>query len=483
MPKKLDREREALIYESASLRMVFDPSDGGRAARIEKLDCPSEETVSFGFSLNGRKPDMRNLELESGLVMASSTAGHGLGLEIRADGEEGDVCALTISVRNRTLQAVPYDFRLDWTGLRVLAPNALAGNGIVAVIESTPPRGVEQEGSRSIYPEERALAPRCSDVVRIAFMPGDCPERPTRVTRAGCLTITEVDLSLLPFQSSSGAKLILQTTDGRTMDTRADLVRGCELRYGLDEIGGQPSAFAVLDDKRRTLLRYERDSGPAAAQVPAWEYSEAPSEEQLTEWETSPPARFWVANHRARAAFRRGAFREAADECEQALLYNGDDPITWIERAVALRHAGLDDESAPELPNAHWLAPLDPMLRAESFLRGDGAAELLRPLAAYPEEIAEAACAYLDLGLYEDAARWLAAADQIESRPLFGYLFAFCALQAPNMKAEAAAAVMAADALPRVGPFPWRGVEKTVFATLMETFPDDPELTYYAGKL
>ena len=91
-------------------------------------------------------------------------------------------------------------------------------------------------------------------------------------------------------------------------------------------------------------------------------------------------------------------------------MYNADDPLLWWGKAVALRLAGEDNEQ--ELLNAHFLAPLEPALRAESFLsqpiNPDGApSPLLASLAENPEEFIEVACLLIDCGLFDQASRWI----------------------------------------------------------------------------
>src|SRR5207237_1444363 len=91
-----------------------------------------------------------------------------------------------------------------------------------------------------------------------------------------------------------------------------------------------------------------------------------------------------------------GDFAEADQRLEQALLYNAEDHLAWWMKAMAKRLSGEAAEEVPELLNAHYLAPLEPALRAESFLAQPVSMDrepnpLLKPLAEYPESFVEVA--------------------------------------------------------------------------------------------
>ena len=118
-----------------------------------------------------------------------------------------------------------------------------------------------------------------------------------------------------------------------------------------------------------------------------------------------------VVDHRAAAhvALARehiaaGEFSRAEERLEEALLFNGDDPLAWWLKGAIRRHLGSLEEG-PELPNAHYLAPMEPVLRAEAlFTQPEGESSepnaLILPLADHPDLLAECALRLLEAGLF-----------------------------------------------------------------------------------
>ena len=160
----------------------------------------------------------------------------------------------------------------------------------------------------------------------------------------------------------------------------------------------------------------------------------------------------------------RGDPESAVHHLEAALGYNAEDALAWWLKAVAQRLASIEDPDAPELPNAHFLSPLEPLLRAEAFLaqgssRSAEPSPLLAPLAAFPDHALEAVAMILDCGLWKEAARLLDELLRFEDLPLLRRLLAYCCLQAPGLQAEAADHARRAAKSPVRGPKPWRTVE------------------------
>ena len=151
---------------------------------------------------------------------------------------------------------------------------------------------------------------------------------------------------------------------------------------------------------------------------------------------------------------------------------------------MAARLRGV--EEGPELPNAHYLAPLEPVLRAAALLRQPhrdetSANPMLAPLMAVPSNFVEAACCLVEMGLFADAVRWLGEALRHIDLAVLRYLVAYCLLTGSRMEVEAAEQVAAAGRVTVSGPYPWRPIEKTALVALRKRFPGDRTLAEYAS--
>jgi hypothetical protein len=141
---------------------------------------------------------------------------------------------------------------------------------------------------------------------------------------------------------------------------------------------------------------------------------------------------------------------------------------------------GEEGESA-ELLNAHYLAPLEPALRAESFLSQPKRMEkdpsaLLKPMAEHPENFVEVACLLLEAGLHEQAAYWIDEALRHEDLPMLRFLLAYAHLTQSGLEYEAAAQVEAVAKSEMTPPFPWREIEWQALDALSRRFPAEARL-------
>jgi hypothetical protein len=271
---------------------------------------------------------------------------------------------------------------------------------------------------------------------------------------------------------------VLKTAKGLTLEAVADLTPGQALSYSTEEIGGLPVGFVILGAGRRELLRFPIQERDAGSSVPSFKY---PDREPVNPDSLlgEPATRYWGALLNARNAFRAGAYAEADQFLETALLFDGDDHLAWIEKAIALRLAGVESEDAPELPNAHFLAPLEPMLRAESFLSQSGldGKAFFEPLADAPNALIECACVYAELGLFEECARFIDAARSVSDLPMLCFLYAYCCVATDRLQTDAASAVGGVKRLEP--PYPWRPIERIALETLTKTFPTNEILAQY----
>jgi hypothetical protein len=183
-------------------------------------------------------------------------------------------------------------------------------------------------------------------------------------------------------------------------------------------------------------------------------------------------------------AARKGGDPKASDQkLEAALLTNSEDHLGWWLKGLVRRLGSLEDpeEERTEILNAHFLAPREPLLRAEGFLAqsqemGGEPNPMVGPLAAHPDAALEVIGAYLCLGLYDQATR---IGDEIlrhGENAMVRYLLAWSLLTGSRMTAEAAEQVAAAGSKPLAPPFPWRPLETRAIKELAERFPEDERL-------
>lgn len=188
----------------------------------------------------------------------------------------------------------------------------------------------------------------------------------------------------------------------------------------------------------------------------------------------------------AEAAARAGDREQADTEMERYLAYNAEDPLGWWLKAAIKRESGLDrTEDDRELPNAHYLAPLEPLLKAEAFLntpqaQGREPNPLLSGVAADPGQASGIVGAYLRHGLLPSAARL--ADELLRHRPnqMVHLLIAAAHIEHGSMEATAAEHVAAAEKLPIEPPFPYRPEEKAAVSRLAERFPDSQTISQLA---
>ncbi|HLK17173.1 MAG TPA: hypothetical protein VKT78_20385 [Fimbriimonadaceae bacterium] len=477
------RTVEGIVLENGFLACTFVPALGGRL--ISLIDKGSGQELLSGhgleITLDGHRRTnafgpVRAAVGESSIRMSEIGAPGGIGIDIVVSLADEAVLDIEIGFRNRTLAPVAWNPGWIWaeTGWQALweqpgavlyRPEADAG---IALLAEGPADWIVKGQSALRFEEPRILPPRWGVRIATRIVPFGGIGEPVHVTTVAALGIGESGLALQPRTGMPGSKLLLQTPGGQTLEAPADLDPATNLTYTFEELNGRPAAFAILNADRRECFLYPPPVGKAE-HLPA--QPEHPDPSDLTNLAAEPAYRYWVANLRTRDAFQAADFEEAHAQAEIALLFNGDDPLAWIEQAVAARHLEAEETDAPALPNAHYLAPLEPLLRAESLLAQSGldAKAFLAPLAEIPAELVEVACFYLERGLLEDSARFLDAALTVSDAPMLHLLHANVCLQNAATKADAASAVrLAAKIQP---PMPWRPIEMEALTELRRSFP------------
>ncbi|MEQ1820896.1 MAG: hypothetical protein ABL949_00105 [Fimbriimonadaceae bacterium] len=173
-------------------------------------------------------------------------------------------------------------------------------------------------------------------------------------------------------------------------------------------------------------------------------------------------------------AIRVGNAVAAESALNQAMTFNADDPWLWWLKSR------LDSENDEALPNAHFLSPFEPVLRAQGFLnQNHQVAEpspLVAPLAANPDALIDIACQLFELHDYESLSRWVDECLRHREVSMLRYLLADALFENSRMDVEAATNVRKASDSPINPPYPWREVEFMVLSRLLTRFPGDSRI-------
>lgn len=183
---------------------------------------------------------------------------------------------------------------------------------------------------------------------------------------------TEIALTGLPFAVD---RIRLRNAHGRTLlsNNPSERAESCQ---GL----AAPRSLATMLDDDSALASAERDHGSEHA----------------------------AAFARALLRMRKHDWEGSLELLADATILRGDNPLAWWAKAWCLRQ--LDGDPSQELANAHYLAPLDPVLRGDAYLAAPEATKpeaLLDAWGEDPQPYLEFADLLAHAGQSEPRARWL----------------------------------------------------------------------------
>lgn len=493
------RTFRTIILENPYLRATVIPGLGGRILSLhdKRTDTeilrrhPSLEprvggrrgvTIQEGIQLRldgeDRKNALGNVATqveEDGVWIAETSLADGLSFHLQLTMPE-DRAELRIEARilNRTLEPIRYDGELaiylgdgELQGRSFYSSERDAGLAIVPEDELF--QSWEMDGGTlrvRRFGQIGEIAGRQVDTWAVRLVP---VSKLVRLSGANSEAAAYLDDEVVRVQTASerlGHKLFLLTEDGQTLEAPADLYPEHVLEIPLTGLPSKPVALEIRDASRNAVLRIPEEPTPV-------------SEREILLGEA------WNIGSRATAFTRLGIlsmkgsqYGQADADFERSLLFNAEDPLCWWAKALAGRLLSpLEEEERPELLNAHFLAPLEPMLRAEAFLSQPLAGErdpnpLVAPLAENPEDLIEIACLLLEHGQTELASRWIDEALRHRDLAMLHLLLADSLLSHTRLEAEAAEHVAAAN---RVAgpPYPWRRIELAAIERLQKRFPND----------
>ncbi len=315
-----------------------------------------------------------------------------------------------------------------------------------------PPRGVDRHGLR--------VAPLAAPA-------------PLGLGPRGCVRLDDAGLLLQAFAPVSGTRVQLESEDGGTFQATMDLTGPLATRVPPESLPPGVVRVAWLDRDGLPIAQWPPASAPAVSPpgppAPDPRSAEALRRGDLWLAEADPSFRPAARIRLARRSLAQEDRPAARENLLDALNWNAEDALAWWESAALERLSGnLDDR--PQLENAHFLCPCDPLLRAEAFLsqpaqEGHGPNPLLKPFANDPESAAEAAERLIEAEQWESAAKFLDAALAWCDHGRLRLLLAWCLASRTRMAPEAARLLQ--EAREWGPPFPWRPSERRAVAEML----------------
>jgi tetratricopeptide (TPR) repeat protein len=342
----------------------------------------------------------------------------------------------------------------------------------------------------SRFAEPRSIGPRQLDTFRLKIVPFSGLGGLSSANSEAAGFVSREAIAVQSATQRLGHRLLVLTQSGQTLEANVDLYPERPLKIPASDFPEPVTALVLQDGSKREVLRVDEQEPPFAAPPKFISTNETrsvgpdASEDELRRLTFDPAYRHLAHTLLGYQALADKRYERAEHCFEQALLYNAEDHLVWWAKAMAARlRLGPGEENA-ELLNAHYLAPLEPALRAEGFLSqsqemGREANPLLAPLADMPEQFVEVAALLVEMGLNDQATRWIDEALRHVDLPMLRYLQAYCFLRASRMHVEAAEHLAAAGRIGFVAPYPWRAIERQALDKLHERFPNDETLTRY----
>jgi len=304
------------------------------------------------------------------------------------------------------------------------------------------------------------------------------------------------DQSRLEVSSATGqpeAIVLIRDAHGDPFEARAAIGPGSAFSSALAGSLASPTELAVRTSTDfLASTRHHAVPLPPAHGDPAMELTGVPGTWNLPTLHHLAKGRDLGAVARyalAANAASNGNWDEADGHLVEAINLNAECELLWWFRAAIARNRGSEaQEEDANLLNAHYLSPMDPLLRAEAFL-GLGmslSAEpnpMLSALHEFPDKVVEVACHYIRSGLYTDASRWidesLRHAESYRLRVLQCWLLA----TRTRMEVEAMQHLAKIDIDAVGAPLPSDPVELLALMQLCERFPQQQALILLARYL
>jgi Domain of unknown function (DUF5107) len=425
-----------------------------------------------------------------------------------------DRCEILVEIQTYNRSFFPEELRPHFEAFFPAQVQLASSDGAAAIYDNTLNRGLLIEFDTSTvrqltfkdnkldigkFSEGGVLAGRQLDSWGFSLAPLSGLSTLSAISKAGALGLGEERIEICSKEAIIG-KLVLLTSNEQTLEASLSLSPDKITTLDIRGLPAPPVAAVIVDQTKNELLHWEAkqenvsfqgfnrsqlreltsvemDFGAAVAKLLRGDPEDTRDALfTLTLLSDELGLRSGCYTAIGVSHWRNGDFEEAGKFFENALLYNGEDALTWWLKAAAIRLKDGNEVERPELLNAHFLAPLEPILRAEGFLSAPDNVRLLESFKDDPAALIEVACILYECKMFEDLSRWVRSALQQREVPMLRYILAAALLDSTKMQAEAASEVRLAAAVEIEPPYPWRRVEMYVLALLGEAFPGDARL-------
>lgn len=348
------------------------------------------------------------------------------------------------------------------------------------------------ENSLSTGEPDFALAGHKSDSTRLECTVFSGKSPVSQTSHLATAFIKDATLEIQPHGEISDAKIYLKV-NGQTLESPFTGQPGHSSTSNLSAIGANIEGFQLQTKNKDVLLSWPDEklilNHPV---IPA-----SPNLDEIIQSAVQPMRAYrrvsgleafsyWAE---ALNALKEQQWADADELLEQYLGFNAEDSLAWWLKSSVRRESGkAKEEDSPELPNAHYLAPLEPLLRAEAFLNTPQAASrepnpLLASVAANPDHAAGCVGMYLECHLYLGMARLADELLRHRDNAMVRYLLAYALLSQAKNETAAAEHITLAGKQPIEPPFPYRLVEKRAVLELSRRFPNNERLNTLSSVL
>lgn len=335
--------------------------------------------------------------------------------------------------------------------------------------------------TRGNDPEHKIVhIPGTTDTWRVKLFPVSLAANPLAFSPIVNVGMAEKELHIQCARPIPVAKVFVNTGAGPVeagLDLQPDHLAKLDLS-GLDS----PTELLIRDSRKRVLVQ-------SNFQVPEPKQPEfdrsgrplLPVEKALLETR-DPGTRTWGYFKLAQLASLAGEPNQALQHLEDCINSNAENAVAWWFKAALERNdpAFNPEEEQTALLNAHFISPMEPMLRAEAVRSTpEGNPEpspLMKPLLQNPESLTDAVCLLIECGFKSDATRLIHEALKHENILILRVLLASILLKDTKLEFDVADQLREAAKVQPRPPYPWRSTEFTAISELRKRFPSDPVL-------
>ncbi|MFM9872176.1 MAG: hypothetical protein ACKVQS_01770 [Fimbriimonadaceae bacterium] len=511
VPLRLGTEEKehqiGLIWlQSRFLRVAICPQLGGRIVAIHDLRT-STDILKVPDRLKLVEGGIRGVEGRFGVeFLAGSGRRNSLGAVdfrvIEAASETGKAAVMLFEM----------DGDLSWHGAVTLPPDRaviileqkiqnrawvsnVARSGIVIhgvdgggldIVDPDGDMGWRDEGEFATMPIDGRLGGRRIDEWRVEMVPysgiGEFRCGDTAVS----IGVDEDSLHIQAHGDTSDYKVFLQV-NGQTLESAINQKVGSLNSTDLTQLPGVIEAIAVRDSAGASVAQWP--PVPFVDKIRKFKFPHNELDILIDQMDDSVKdiERIMGLEALTRELLAVGRVRtqewgKADEAMEKFLAYHAEDGLGWWLKASIKRERGRErtDEDR-ELPNAHYLMPLEPLLKAEAFLNtavaeGREPNPLLKTIADDPGVAAAVVEMYHRCWLRQGMARLAEELLRHKESPMIRYFLADAYLSNPRLTASAAEHVFAVENLDIEPPFPHRKNDITVIERLAERFADSNRL-------